>query len=628
MESKDRYDLLLEAIEEERKEEEYYYKNLLAQKSLKEKSNAGVLWYPCAFSKSHFTVGEQIEVELELPIEKLGPHKLKSGKGVHIFILEEEETFRGVITFLRKNKIRILIYNCDTISSFNEYRKYGVELIYDERPYQVMQAAIHEVKDSNKEHIITLREGIRKSKSFNQTLAGNPNFYQNQNLNKFQNEAVAKIAFAHPMAIIHGPPGTGKTTTLVALIKYLLKTEKKILVCAASNNAVDLLATLLHKEDINVLRIGNISRMGDLTTSLSLKEKLTSHPDWNHIKKVKIEAAAAKKQAGKFKRTFGHKERTDRKIMYQEFKELKRWANDLEDKLVDKIIDESSVIAATLIGVSNRNINDVLFDTVIIDEASQALEPECWNAILKAKRVILAGDHLQLPPTVKSKKASSLGLDKTLLDRMTSVIHHSFLLQEQYRMNNEILSFSNKMFYNNKLFSNPICETRKIEGSLNPLSFIDTSGCGFDEKRNPESKSLTNEGEAFILREHFIQNKEIYKNHSIGIISPYAEQVRFLREMVADNDVFREIDVTVNTIDGFQGQEKDIIYISLVRSNDQNEIGFLKDERRLNVAMTRARMQLNMIGDGATLSAFPLYNDLMEHVELNGDYRSAWEYMS
>jgi len=628
MESKDRYDLLLDAIEEERKEEEHYYKNLLSQKTIKEKTKAGVLWYPCAFSASHYTVGEQVEIALELPIERLGPHKLKSGKGVHIFITDEDQVFNGVITFLRKNKIRILIYNAENAHSFNEYRKYGVELIYDERPYQVMRAAMHDLKNSKLDHIVALRKGINNLDSFTSKPNPSTEFYNNPQLNTFQNEAVSKIAFAHPISIIHGPPGTGKTTTLVALIKYLVKTEKKILVCASSNNAVDLLSILLSEQKVNVLRIGNISRMGDQTAALSLREKLTNHPDWGHIKKVKIEAAAAKKQAGKFKRTFGHKERTDRKLMYQEFKDLRKWARDLEDKLVDKIIDEAAVISSTLIGVSNKNIENILFDTVIIDEASQALEPECWNAILKAKRVVLAGDHLQLPPTVKNNKASQMGLHKTLLDRMTKVIQHSYLLQEQYRMNDEILSFSNKMFYENKLFSNSICKERKIENTISPLVFIDTSGCGFDEKLNPESRSLTNEGEAFILREHFIKQKENFTNHSIGIISPYAEQVRFLKDMVIENELFRKMDITVNTIDGFQGQEKDIIYISLVRSNDQNEIGFLKDSRRLNVAMTRARMQLIMIGDGATLSNYDLYDGLLQHVEKKGNYQSAWEYMT
>ena len=247
--------------------------------------------------------------------------------------------------------------------------------------------------------------------------------------------------------------------------------------------------------------------------------------------------------------------------------------------------------------------------------------------MLKAERVILAGDHLQLAPTVKSKKAEDLGLTETLLTRLTDKIDHAYLLNVQYRMHEKILSFSNQRFYENKLVSDASNSQRSLEGDEAPLVFIDTSGCGFDETFNPKTLSRKNEGEYFILREHFIQHQELYVDASIGIISPYSEQVKYLRANTDEDEIYQTADITVNSIDGFQGQEKDVIYISLVRSNMQGEIGFLADERRLNVAMTRAKKKLVIIGDMSTLSKSELFTALADHVEAIGVYQSAWEYM-
>ena len=267
------------------------------------------------------------------------------------------------------------------------------------------------------------------------------------------------------------------------------------------------------------------------------------------------------------------------------------------------------------------------FDTVIIDEASQCMEPECWNAILKAKRVFFAGDHHQLPATVKSSEAVKLGLSETLLDRMTNSIKHHYLLTEQYRMNDAILSFSNDMFYKGLLRSNVANKSHTLDGDNTPLVFIDTSGCGYEESFDQKSRSLYNEGEFFIIREHIMLHKEKYVDVSIGIISPYAEQVRYIRSKIDEDVELKALNIEINSIDGFQGQEKDLIIISLTRSNDMGIIGFLSDYRRLNVAMTRAKKKLVVIGDGATLSGNELYLKLIDHVEREGLLQSAWEYM-
>ncbi|MBT8233212.1 MAG: AAA family ATPase [Bacteroidia bacterium] len=628
----ERYDKLLEAIECERTEEEKYYRSLAADKSIKEKMEAGILWYPVIMTKHFYTVGEYLEIQFEKTRNTNVPHKLKTGMGCRIYKdlgHKQEFDFKGTISFIRKNKISVIlrdnVVTKDDLANMNT--NLCIELVHDERPFKVMKAAIQDLIKTEKPHLVKLRNGVAEKSAF-QTKPSDPFVHQPTHLNESQNNALKNICYSDQMSIIHGPPGTGKTTTLVALIKEIAKSEKKILVCAPSNNAVDLLATQLDAIGLSVLRIGNVSRISDNLTHLTLAEKARNDDEWQHIKRVKIEAEVAKNQAGKYKRNFGAQERFNRNALFKEAKELRHWARDLEYKLLDRLVSNSQIICATLIGASDKSIKDLSFKTCVIDEASQAMEPECWNAIIKAERVILAGDHLQLSPMVKSNEAKALGLNQTLLSRMTDVIQHSYLLDTQYRMNDKILSFSNKMFYNGLLKSAPNNKDWTLPEDDQIVVMIDTSGCGFEESFNAKSRSRYNEGEYYILREHFIQSKKQYEGASIGIISPYSEQVKHLRNHIEDDEMFRGFDVTVNSIDGFQGQEKDVIYISLVRSNNQGEIGFLKDEKRLNVAMTRARKKLIMIGDLSTLSQISLFNNLAKHIEENGTYRSAWEFMN
>lgn len=628
----DRYKTILDAIELERQEEEDYYISLAENKSIKEKIDSGILWYPVDMISHFYSIGEKIEVNVERVKHLNTPHKLKSGMACQIFgRVGNENSFaaKGVISYVRRNKLGIML-NSSTINNEDlDHVKgnIGIEMTYDERPYRVMKKAIDKVMNSEEPNIVSLREKIRTNDSFSYSIPVE-HIYTPEHLNPSQSNALKGCVESQEFSIIHGPPGTGKTTTLVALIKELAKTEKKILVCAPSNNAVDLLAYQLDLSKVSTLRVGNVTRIGDNLMHLTIAEKARSHPEWQHIKRVKIEAEEAKKSAGKRKRVFGQNERSNRKMMYKESRELRKWARDLEDKLMDKLISGSKVICTTLIGVSQRSIKDLHYSTLIIDEASQALEPECWNAMLRADRVILAGDHLQLAPTVKSMKAEKLGLSTTLLTRMADSLKHSYLLDTQYRMNDKILSFSNKKFYDSKLKSASGINTWTLVNDSEPLVMIDTSGSGFEEVMNAKSLSRYNEGEYFILREHFLLNKDKYENTSIGIISPYREQVKYLKNKIEDDEAFNTYDITVNSIDGFQGQEKDVIYISLVRSNDKGEIGFLKDERRLNVAMTRARKKLIIIGDMSTLSQDTLFNELSQHIEKEGLYQSAWEYMS
>jgi len=626
----DRYKQLLVAIEKERLAEEIYYSNIAKQKSDKEKIEAGILLASLVLNKKYYTVGEYVEVQLEKTKNFDKPNKFKVGAGVHLIHQgEETQHFRGTLSHKRKKEIGVII-QFDVISRdmLPDSGTYKLELVYDERPYKVMKSAVAEVIQSKDPYIVDLREGIRKKGKLDYSSQENPDQWKiPQYLNTDQTQAISGILKAGQMGIIHGPPGTGKTTTLAALTKTILQTENKILVCAPSNNAVDLLAQKISELGINVVRIGNVTRINEKVVALTLDEKARNHPDWSYIKEIRIEAEAARKMATTRKRKFGTNERRNRTDMYKESRELKKWARDMQKKLLSSIIGNCQVVATTLVGVSHSYMEGIKFETVIIDEASQCMEPECWNAILKAKRVIFAGDHHQLPPTVKSKEARELGLAHTLLDRMTDSIKHHYLLKTQYRMNDAILKFSNNKFYDGLLESALPNKNHTLKEDTAPIVFIDTSGCGYDENFDPKTRSLYNEGEYFILREHVLQNIEKYSNIEIGIICPYAEQVRYIRGKVLDDKELLSLNIEINSIDGFQGQEKDLIIITLTRSNEMGIIGFLSDYRRLNVAMTRAKKKLVIIGDGATLSSNELYLDLINHVEKEGLLQSAWEYM-
>lgn len=627
-----RYVKLFEALQHERKEDERFYNLLNKNQSIHDKVKSGFAWYPVQIVSKHYAIGDFIEVELErTKIITQDEHKFSEGMAVILYHPSDTEiVFRGAVASVRKTKIRVLIH-ADVMDKLETLGKdtLALEVTYDGRPYKVMESALEKLVSSRDEHIIALREGIIDPDKINRY--GNKRddvlWKPDTSINSPQNEAVHIALHAPLISIVHGPPGTGKTTTLVSLIRQLTTFKKRILVCAPSNNAVDLLAEKLHQAGVDVLRIGNITRIHEDLTHLTLEDRLRNHPDWIHIKKIKIKAEELSRKAGQFKRNFGQEERQERSELRKESREYRKWATEMEDRLINEIFHNAGVIATTLIGASHKSIDDLLYDVCIIDEVSQALELECWNVILKSKRVVMAGDHLQLSPTVKSAKANELGLGTTLLDLIANKINDVALLTIQYRMHDKILGFSNTRYYEGKLLSDISVADRFLHNDRQPIVFIDTAGAGFEETQNIESLSYRNEGEYFILREHIIKSMENLLGASIGIISPYKEQVRFIRQETETEPAFADLDIEVNSIDGFQGQEKEVIYISLVRSNDAGDIGFLKDERRLNVALTRAQKKLIIIGDTATLSRHELFDQLVKYVETYGYYDSAWNYM-
>ncbi len=617
-------------LKKEKEEDFEQHRALMQTLTIDERRKKGMTWYPVQVIKSGYGLGERAFVEVERTKE--GPSQFRAGKMVQFFTLKKEAwqpEKSGIIKFVDKNKMRIILNSKDLPEWLNQGET-GVDLLFDERTYLEMERALKELESAQNNRLADLRDillgqqsPLQKTASFSVELP---------QLNPSQNKAVNQILLERDIAVIHGPPGTGKTTTLVQGIKQLTKVENTVLVCAPSNAAVDLLTEKLSKEGLMVVRVGNISRVEQGVIEHTLESHLSRHPESKNIKKVKIEAAKCRRDANRFKRRFGAEERTERKHLRQQARELMDWATQLEKRLLDQILSSAQVITTTLVSSNNLALRDFHFKTVVIDEAAQALEPATWIPIIKADKVILAGDPYQLPPTVKSNEAQREGFNITLLEHCIKKLDRVSLLDTQYRMNKIIMGFSNEVFYEGALQADEKVKDWLLDIPENgPLEFVDTAGCGFDEKLNEEFRSRFNPDEFNILREHLYQLLECFKGEipSIGIISPYREQVIFMSKGINLDEKLKDIkNITIDTIDAFQGQERDVIYISLVRSNEKGEIGFLSDYRRMNVAMTRARKKLIVIGDSATLGNHKFFQQFIEYCEKNNAYRSAWEFMS
>jgi len=623
---------LLEQVLAEKKADFEAYKKLIADLPLAERKEQGFTWHPLNVVKFGYTIGERSFVIVEKTSETDAPRQFRSGKTVRLFTLSEgayKPERIGVINYIKDKKMKIVL-NAKDIPDWLSQGNLGVDIQFDERTYLEMEKAIKIVSKASKDRLAELKN-ILLNKVAARFLNGHP--ITIPSLNTAQNNAVNQVLAAQDVSIIHGPPGTGKTTTIIQAIKQLVKTENTVLVCAPSNAAVDLLTERAASQGLSVARLGNISRVDEDIIKHTLEAQLAAHPESKNIKKVKIQAANARKKAGKFKRNFGGKERMERRELYNEARELTAWANQLEDRLIDQILDGSQVITCTLVGASQRILAKRKFRTILIDEAAQALEPACWIPILKASKVVFAGDPFQLPPTVKSTKNKKEGLNITLIEKCLQFLPQISFLNVQYRMHEAIMGFSNAQFYKNALVADDSVKAHQLAiGIGKPVVFIDTAGCGFEEKVNPEFKSRYNPDEFQMLCEHLYVLLDDYQAQelelpSIGIISPYREQVIYMKKQIAEDEKLAALPLSVNTIDAFQGQERDLIYISLVRSNGKGEIGFLKDYRRMNVAMTRARKKLVVLGDSATIGMDKFYGAFLDYCDKAGAYKTAWEYM-
>jgi ATP-dependent RNA/DNA helicase IGHMBP2 len=632
-------------LEQQEDLEQFKLKN--AKATIQERQQRGLTWYPVTITQEDVGFGGKVVLELERPAGQHGLHLFQVGKNAALFgnipgrSATDRPTLSGVITSVRRNKLLLATSKEDLPDWVHEGGKLGIDLTFDEVSYREMDYALGKVMGAYGDRLAELRDILLGAKPARFRSEKADDLFYPSPLNESQLAAVRHVQAAQDVAIIHGPPGTGKTTTLVQAILETIRRERRVLVCAPSNTAVDLLTEKLAERGVNVIRMGNPSRVSDLLLEHTLDAQVMAHKRYGELRAMRQTAEQYREEASKHTRHFGWEEREQRRHLKEEARALHQEADGLERYITEDLLEQVQVITCTLVGASNRNIRHLTYETVFIDEAAQALEPGCWIPIAKAGRVVLAGDHQQLPPTVKSEKAGALR--ETLFEKaIKRQPEASRMLEVQYRMHEQIMQFSSEQFYDGRLVAAPTVAHAGLDAydirfapDL-PVEFLDTAGFGMQEITIPESRSTANPEEADLLLKRLAQLLEPYDapDHendplSIGVIAPYRAQINYLKDAVEENDELSGLllhrQLSIGTVDSFQGQERDIIAISLTRSNGHGEIGFLSDIRRMNVGMTRARKKLLLIGDSSTLGAHPFYKAFLDYVERIGGYRTAWE---
>jgi len=665
-----------ELIKLERQADLEYYRQKVLLRSLHQRTQEGTTWYPVKLKRDYIGTGERLIIEVERSNHLDQPHAFQSGKSVTVFSnasgKPERDHINGVINYVRDNTM-VVTLNSDDLPDWIEDGLMGIDVMFDEMSYREMEFALKEVMKAADNRVAELREillgsgksGGRSKKQGAMPTRGasagearseelevrsqkseeNPasriqhpeSDIQSQAslLNESQREAFKKVLETADVAFIHGPPGTGKTTTLVQAITATVKEEKQVLVCAPSNAAVDLLADKLSEQGMNVLRIGHPARVTEQSLSKTMDSRIAAHSNYPELRELRKKMEQVKSMAFKFKREYGYHERAQRQMLKQEVKMLKNDADMLEFYIINDLLQNSDVICSTLVGSSHPTLRGKRFKTVFIDEAGQALEPASWIPILRSERIIFAGDHLQLPPTIKSSEAAKSGLSETLFEKgIKRHPHMSSMLQVQYRMHEDIMKFPSRYFYKNELIAHESVRKELLRPNQPPVAFIDTAGGGYAEAQDPETLSRFNEEEAQLLIrqvealiEEVGPEEWLHQHITMAIITPYRAQVDYLHTLAESSAILEPLHklVSINTVDAFQGQERDVIAISFVRSNDAGEVGFLNDIRRTNVAMTRAKKKLIMIGDSATLGSHPFYLELIDFVQQEGFYKSVFE---
>lgn len=668
---------------------EYYtekeaFRKLTEQMGMQRKVKRGDAWFPLQVGKSFYNSLNQTAIEVFRTSDQDIEHNFEFGRPVMFFMVKKMGknenqgnaalqqsgnpsdanhkvqnsnlkgqcikyfSFTGTVSYVDGDRMVVTVPDSAPLLDLQQSTEpIGVQLSFDETSYKLMFEALDRVMKAKNNRLAYLRDLF-----YSHQKAGRFSFEPMKFpwLNPTQERAVNEVLWAKDVAIVHGPPGTGKTTTLVEAINETLMRESQVLVCAQSNMAVDWISEKLVDRGINVLRIGNPTRVNDKMLGFTYERRFESHADYPQLWAIRKAIRELRKNRKKGSENY-----------HQKMDRLKSRAAEIELRINAELFGEARVIACTLVGSAHHLLEGMKFGTLFIDEAAQALEAACWIPMRRASRVILAGDHCQLPPTVKSIAALRAGLGKTLMERIAENKPEVVtLLKIQYRMNDEIMRFSSDWFYGGKVESAPQIKYRSVLDYDHPITWIDTSNeenqitiegedapedsastassvsaanqnsdLNFKEQFVGESFGRINKAEAELtlltLAEYFTKigkQRVLEERIDVGIISPYRAQVQYLKKLIKKYEFFKPYRrlISVNTVDGFQGQERDVILISLVRSNDEGQIGFLKDLRRMNVAMTRARMKLIILGNKDTMTKHPFYKKLWEYVEAINNY--------
>lgn len=598
---------LLKCINLEEKEQAQRY-SLDQQHTLKQLKAEGLALHPIIVTRKNFGYADYPEISFKLSFPPEA-NMFKDGAAIECFIAGEEPV-KGVLMTLDGKTGEFRLFAPD-FPDWVEDDGVGIKLAPDTRTTSIMKKVLNELENNKPLYKLfeQLHNNTATTTSTKKKISLN---FRNQQLNESQQGAIAAITQNEPITIVHGPPGTGKTTTLIEAIQQLIKAGEKVLVSAPSNTAVDNIAKGLIRQGVKVLRVGNTSKVDETIFSHTPEGRLSNSKQQKEIKQLKIRAEEFRKMALKYKRSFGKAEREQRNLLFKEVKNIRTEIKKLRAYNEEKLYAEAEVIAGTPIGLYDADIDRLHFQTLVIDEAGQCIEPLAWCIFPLAEKIVLAGDHWQLPPTVLNNEAARLGFNRSVLEVAIEHSENVFLLNTQYRMRLTIAGFSSNYFYNSLLITAPHLNNTGVH-----LTFIDTAGSGYNEKHGADGTSLQNEGELSIVQKLF--ETESLDPLTTAFISPYSGQVAAAKEIFPKQ-------LRISTIDSFQGQEKETIIVSLVRSNDDGDIGFLKDYRRMNVAITRAKEQLFIIGDSATIGADAFYNAFLTYIEQNGNYRTVWEF--
>lgn len=597
---------------------------------IQRKVKRGDAWYPIKTGRTYYNSLNQEVLEIIRQDESDIEHNFEYGRPVCFFTINEHAKgneksirylpFTATVSYAEADRMVVMMPDSSRILELQRSEMpVGIQLSFDETSYRLMFEALDRVINARSGRLAYLRDLFYSSMKAGRFMFGPTRFPW---LNPSQEHAVNEMMVAKDVMVVHGPPGTGKTTTLVEGIYETLRRENQVLVCAQSNMAVDWISEKLVDRGLNVLRIGNPTRVNDKMLSFTYERRFEAHPDYPQLWSIRKAIRQIRKQ----------RRRGD--DLHQKLERLRSRAVELELRINNDLFGEARVIASTLTGSANRLLEGMKFGTLFIDEAAQAFEAACWIALRRATRVVLAGDHCQLPPTVKSIAALKGGLGTTLMERIVERKPEVVtLLTVQYRMNEEIMRFPNEWFYQGRITSAPQIKYRGILDLDCPMTWIDTSALEGKEEFVGENFGRINRQEAELtvatLTSYFNKigkQRLLDESIDVGVISPYRAQVQYLRRLIKKDEFFKPYRhlITVNTVDGFQGQERDVIVISLVRANDEGQIGFLRDLRRMNVAITRARMKLIILGDAATMTRHPFYKKLYDHImKANRPYGAA-----